>query len=424
MKTTQKDLSKTRVEITVTLGPDELSSASDKALAHLARELKISGFRKGKVPLELAKKHIPENDIASLALDIAVRTAIPKIFDGLMVVSMPEVSVDKYVPGQTVEFRATADILPEVKLGNFKNLKVKKPETKLEPKSVDEVLSNIANSFAEKKVVSRAAKLTDEVQIDFTGFQKGKPFDGGAAKDFKLILGSNQLIPGFEKGIIGHSSGDKFELPLTFPKNYHNDQLAGKKVTFEILLKQVNEVVAPKIDDDLAQKAGPFKTLKELKADIEKNLKVQSEHSATEQYKDALVAELVKLSTVFAPEPLIADQLRIIKHDIERNLSTHNVTEEEYLKQSNKTKQDWEKDATTAAETRVKSALVLQALAKELNLSATETEVDAKITELREVYKNNPEAMKNLSDPRLAADVKNRLTFEKALEALITLNSK
>lgn len=426
MNISKKSLSKTRVELTIKLDAKELSPSSDKALARLAKDLKVAGFRKGKVPLDVAKKHIPENDLASQTLDVAVRSAIPEAFEGIQVVSMPEVSIDKYVPGELLEFRAAADILPEIKLGSYKSLKTKKPSGKITAKSVDQVLENIARSFSEKKAVNRPAKLTDEVQIDFVGKKDDKPFDGGTAKDFKLTLGSGQFIPGFEDGIVGHAPGDKFDLPLAFPKDYHAAALAGQKVTFEVLLKQINEIVAPKIDDSLAEKAtdGNLKTLKDLRADIEKNLKAQSDHTATEQYKDALVAELVKSSTVEAPEALIADQLRLIKLDFERNLETHGLTEDQYFEQTKTSKDDWEKEARTAAESRVKAALVLQTLARELKIEATDAETEAKLAELRDVYKKDETALKNLSDPRAAADIKNRLTIDKTLEALVKLNSK
>jgi len=424
MKTTKKNLNKTRVELTITLNADDIAPAADKALARLASSIKVAGFRKGKVPLDVAKKHIPENDLASQTLDLAVRTALPKAFEGLHPISIPEISVDKYVPGELIEFRAASDILPEIKLGNYRALKTKKPDGQLPATSVDEVLNNIAKSFAEKNVVNRPAKLTDEVQIDFTGKIGGKVFDGGSAKDFKLTLGSNQFIPGFEQGIAKHSPGDKFELKLTFPKDYHAAPLAGKKVVFEILLKQVNELTLPPIDDALAAKAGPFKTLKELKADIEKNLKAQSEHTATERYKDALIAELISTSTVDAPETLLADQLRFINLDLEQNLKAHGLTREEYFKKSQKTESDWEKEAKQAAESRVKAALILQTLARELNISATDDEVSAKLEELKHAYRQDDTATKNLADPRVHADIKNRITIEKTLDRLVEINSK
>ena len=421
MKTTVKKISDTRVEIKVTLDKEELKKAKKQAVERLSKEVKIPGFRKGKVPANMAEKHLNPNDVAQVALDIAVRTAVPEAFisNKQNPLVIPEVSVTKYVPDESAEFTATADILPDVKIGDFKKLGVKKEENKVKDSDVKDILENIAAAYAEKKVVKRAAKLTDEVIIDFTGKKDGKAFEGGSAHDYKLGLGSKSFIPGFEDGIVGHEVGDKFDLDLTFPKDYHAKELAGKKVTFEVLLKQISEVVKPKLDDELAKKCGPFKTIDELKADIKKNLSAQNEHKIEEKYKDDLVAALVKKSKVSAPEILISDQMRFIRDDITRNAAAQGLHFEDFLKQTGKTEEEWEKEAKKIAEARVKASLVLQILARDQKITVPDEEVSAKVAELKDVYKKSPEALKNLKDPRVRQDIKNRMTIEKTLEFLI-----
>lgn len=421
MKTTVKKISDTRVEIKVTLDKKELEKAKKQAIDRLSKEVKIPGFRKGKVPANMAEKHLNPNDVAQVALDIAVRTAVPEAFisNKQNPLVVPEVSVTKYVPDESAEFTATADILPEVKIGDYKKLGVKKEENKVKESDIKDVLENIAAAYAEKKVVKRAAKLTDEVIIDFTGKKDGKAFDGGSAHDYKLALGSKSFIPGFEEGIVGHEVGDKFDLGLTFPKDYHAKELAGKKVTFEVLLKQISEVVKPKLDDELAKKCGPFKTIDELKADIKKNLAAQNEHRIEEKYKDDLVAALVKKSKVSAPEILISDQMRFIRDDISRNAAAQGLRFEDFLKQTGKTEEEWEKEAKKVAEARVKASLVLQILARDQKITVPDDDVSAKIAELRDVYKKSEEALKNLKDPRVRQDIKNRMTIEKTLEFLV-----
>ena len=313
--------------------------------------------------------------------------------------------------------------MPEVKLGNFKDLKVKKTVAKVSPKDVDEILQNIANAYAKKQPVKRPAKLTDETVIDFSGTKDGVVFAGGSAKDFKLTLGSGQFIPGFEEGIVGHSAGDKFDLELTFPKDYHNQELAGAKTVFAVTLKAVNEVIAPKFDDALAKKCGPFKTIAELKADIKKNLVAQNEQKTTEKFKDDLVEALVKKSKLSAPEILIKDQLRFIKDDISRNAATQGLSFEQYLKQTSQTEAEWEASVRPIAESRVKASLVLQVLSNQEKITVEDSLVDAKIAELQDVYQKSPEALKNLKDPRVRQDLKNRLTIEKTLDFLVSANS-
>ncbi len=425
MKVTTKKLSDTSVEIKVVLDKNDLKDAEEKAIARLAKDVKVEGFRKGKAPLDVAKKNINPNDLASVALDIAVRTTVPKAFEDsksapLMI---PNVEVTKFVPGETVEYTATADILPEVKLGDFKKLGVKKEVVKATEKDVKEILENVQNAYAESKVAKKKAEMGDEVVIDFEGFLKGEKFEGGAAKDFKLKLGSHQFIPGFEEGIVGHESGDRFDLELTFPKDYHADKLAGQKTTFNVLVKQVNEIVKPALDDELAKKCGPFKTVDELKADIKKNIETQNEYKAEEKFKDDLVNKLVEKSKVSAPEIMIKDQLRIIRQDIEANAARQGLHFEDYLKQTGQTEEDWEKMAREVAEKRVKASLCLQILARDEKIEVSDDVVDAKVAELREAYKKSKEALKNLKDPNVRQDIKNRLTIEKTLNFLVEANS-
>ncbi len=424
MKTKLKKISDSRVELTVTLDAKDLKPAKEKALEKLAKELKVEGFRKGKVPKEVAKKFIPENDLNAEVVDYAVRTTVVPAFQEVEKnpLVMPNVNVTKYVPDEIVEYTATADIIPEVKLGDYRKLGVKKDTVKVTDKEIKEILDNIATSFGEKKVVKRAAKMGDEVVLDFVGKKDGEEFKGGSAKDYKLTLGSKTFIPGFEEGIVGHSSGDKFDLPLTFPKDYGVKELAGAKTVFEVLVKQVNEIVKPKIDDKLAEKCGPFKTVAELKADIEKNLKAQNEHKLEDKYKDDLVNALVKKSKVPAPEILVDDQVRMIRDDMTRNAASQGLSFEEFLDVNHETLENWEKEARKIAEQRVKASLVLQNVAIAEKITVSDEEAAAKIAELKDVYKKSPDALKQLKDPNVKMDIKNRMIIEKTLDFLVKVN--
>jgi len=259
--------------------------------------------------------------------------------------------------------------------------------------------------------------------IDFVGKKDGKAFDGGSAKDYKLTLGSQTFIPGFEDGVVGHESGDKFDLPLTFPKDYGAKDLAGAKVVFEILVKQVNEVMKPKLDDELAKKCGPFKTLDELKTDIRKNIELQNTHKIDEKFKDDLVTALVEKSKVPAPEILIDDQIKAIRDDMSRNATAQGLSFEEFLERNHETLENWQKEARKIAEIRVKASLVLQTLAVEQKITVSDDLVAAKIAELKDVYKNSPEALKSLKDPNVKMDIKNRLIIEATLDYLVKVNS-
>ena len=424
MKTKFKKISDSRIELTVTLDAKDLKAAKEKALEKLAKEVKVEGFRKGKVPAEVAKKFIPENDLNAETIDYAVRSTVVQAFqkEEKSPLVLPSVNVTKYVPDEMAEYTATADIIPEVKLGDYKKLGVKMGEVKVSEKEIKDILDNIANSFAEKKVAKKAAETGDEVIIDFVGKKDGEPFKGGSAKDYKLTLGSKTFIPGFEEGIVGHKSGDKFDLKLTFPKDYGVNDLAGAKTVFEVLVKQVNEIKKPEIDDKLAAKCGPFKTVAELKADIKKNLEAQKKHTEEEKYKDALVRELVKKSKIPAPEVLIDDQVRVIRDDMTRNATSQGISFEEFLEKNGETLENWEKEAHKIAEERVKASLALQNVALAEKIDVADELVVAKIAELRDVYKKSPEALKQLKQPNVRSDIKNRMIIEATLDYLVKTN--
>ena len=414
----------TSAEITVTLNKADLEAARLKALTHLATNLKIAGFRKGKAPANVVEKHVDANDLASKTLDMAIRTILPRAFadQAIQPLSIPHVDVHKYVPGEMAELIVNSDIMPEIKLGNWRSLKSTKPVYKTQPSDITDVVNRIASSFAEKKVARRPAQLTDEVIMDFVGKKDGVAFDGGSAKDYSLELGSNNFIPGFESGLVGHSSGDKVTLNLTFPEDYHNPNLAGAPVVFEVLIKQVNSVTTPAIDDALAAKAGAFKTLKELKSDIKKNLQAQNDHRATENYKDSLILELVEESQVEAPASIVTDQAKYVREDFERNLKSRGLSLDQYLLETKKSLPDWEQETLQVAISRVKIMLVLHQLASEFKITVSDQEVAKKLAELKTVYQKDPAAAKHLESDGVIADIKNRLQIEKTLDALAKAN--
>ena len=423
MKSTCKKLS-TSVEFTVEFDQKDFEPARLKALERLARNIKVPGFRNGKAPANVVEQHVDPNDLASQTLDIVVRRAIPQLFNeaGLTPISIPHVDVLKYVPGEMAELTITADIMPEVKLGDYENVKVVYDEPEVTDKDVEDVLHRIAESYAEPKVVKRAAKKGDEVIIDFKGKKDGKAFDGGSAKDYHLRLGSGQFIPGFEDGIVGHEVGDKFDLDITFPKDYASAELAGAKTVFEILLKQVSEIDVPKIDDNLAKKSGAFETLKELREDIMKNLKSRASYEADEKFKDTLLNEIISHSKTEAPASLVQEQFESMKEDMFRNLRARGMEIDQYLEQTKQKLEDWENEIREAAKKRVIGSIVVQKLADVLNIEVSEEEAAKQVVEMREVYKNDKNALEQLNNPEVATSIRNRMRVDKTMNKLVEIN--
>ena len=427
MKTTVAHESDTRVKVVVAADHAELAAAEQVALKRLAKTVKVNGFRTGHVPLEIVKKHADLNALAQETLDAALNRAVAEAFlnNNLQVLARPEVEIKKYVPGELLEFTAEADVLPEVKLGDYKKLKAKKAAINVDKKEIDEVIERIQKGLSEKKEVKRAAKLGDEMVIDFVGKKDGKAFQGGTGKDYPLVLGSNSFIPGFEDALIGLKAGDTKDVKLAFPKDYHAKDLAGQDVVFEVAVKKVNSVKLPALDDKFAAKAGPFTSMDDLRKDINAEITAQAERKATDDLKDELVEQLVAKSAVSVPSVLRDDQIRSLEQDLRQNLMYRGRTLEQYFEEKGYADRDaWVKtEANDAADARIKAGLVLAQLSKELKIEATADELAAHINAYKQQYANNPKMAKHFDKPEAQREVANRLITEKTIDKLVELNS-
>ncbi|OYX43284.1 trigger factor [Candidatus Saccharibacteria bacterium 32-49-12] len=428
MNTTVQHLSDTRVKLTIALGGAELEVAEQVALRKLSRDIKVPGFRKGRVPLGVAQKHVDPAALQEHTLDNALSKAVAEAFmnENIQAIERPEVEVKKFVPGQELEFTAESEIVPEVKLGDYKKLKSKRDKVVVADDEVDTIIDRMRENFATKKEVERAAKNGDEVVIDFVGKKDGVAFEGGASEGYSLKLGDGQFIPGFEEGVVGHKAGEEFTLDLEFPKDYHAKDLAGQKVTFDVKLRTVFEVSLPDVDDEFAAKCGPFTSVDELKDDIKREITSQKEREADEKLKDALVGELADASKVALPEMLVEDQIRSIEQDMTQNLSYRGMSLESYLEaQKFKDRDDWlAKEVRPAAEKRVKAGLVLAELSRELNVDVSREELSSQIDAFKSQYGKDAKTAEQFNDPNVHRDIANRMISDKTVAKLVELNSK
>lgn len=427
MKTSVKYLSDTKVAVNVTLGVSELKDAELAALNELGKDIKVPGFRKGKVPVSVVSKNVNPNVLAQKTLESALSKAVADAFisEKLQALDRPEVEVKKFLPGSELEFTAESEVMPKIKIGDYKNLKSTAKKVSVTKKDIAEITDRLKKGFSSKKTVQRPAKLTDEVNIDFEGKKDGIAFDGGKGEKYDLVLGSNSFIPGFEDGIIGKKTGETFDLKLTFPEDYHADNLKGAEVVFTTTINEIKEVVEPELNDELAAKAGPFKTVEELEDDIKREITKQKETEAIEKLKDDLVAELVEKSTVPVPDVLLKDQMKLIEQDTNRNLMYRGMSIGDYIKSLKyKDKNDWlENEVRPIAEKRVKAGLLLAELSKAEKIEATENELLEKINQLGKQYPSE-DMRKHLKTPEVQRDVANRILTEKTVDRLVSLNSK
>lgn len=429
MKTIRKNISDTRVKLTITLTDKELSDAKSVALKKLARELKVPGFRKGKVPIEVAQKHVDQQKLALDTADNAISKAVASAFleSDIQVLARPEVEVVSYDPDKQLEFTAEADVLPPVKLSNYKKLKLKKPEAvQVKKAEVDEVIARIKRQMATKKAVERPAKEGDEVVIDFVGKKDGVAFDGGSASGHEIVIGSKSFIDGFEEGIIGHKAKDSFSLDLKFPKEYRVDELAGAAVTFDVTLHEVRELVEPEETDEWAAKVGPYTSVEDLRDDIKRELTAQAERNQTEELREEAVKQAVQGSSVEIPSVLRDDQLSSLEQDIRQNLMYQGKSFEGWLKeQGYDDRETWiEKEANAAASERVKTGLVLAELSKQENIQASTDEVAQRTQAMKAQYASKPDMVQQLEGADAQRSIANQILTEKTIDRLVELNSK
>lgn len=423
MQVTRKDLSDTKVKLTISLGLEELVHAKTHELQEKAKTVKVAGFRKGKAPLSVVEKQLEQNDLQVSVINHAINDYYGQAIENekLRTLSQPDVTIGKFVPFDELEFVAEVEIIPKIKLGDYKKFKKSLPKVVVTSKDIEDVLGNLRNQLATKKVSDKTAKIGDDVTIDFDGKDKsGKAVAGASGKDYKLNLGSKSFIPGFEEGLVGSKAGQKKKLELKFPKDYHAKNLAGSAITFEVEIKKIESVELPEVNDEFAAKVGPFKSAKDLKDDIKVQLTEQKNQEAVNKIKDEIVEELVKKSEIKLPEVLVTDQITSLEQDFNQNLIYRGITKEEYLKQEGyKSEEDWKaKELKPQAERRVSVGMVLARVAEDESINVTADEINERTSQYKTQYQQNAD---EFDKPEMQREVASRLLTEKTVDFLFNL---
>lgn len=417
----KKTIEKSTATVTIVAHENDLSPLKQHVLQHFQSKVKVPGFREGKVPLALVEKNVDQGAFQSEFLEEAISQMYSQAAQesNLRPIGRPEVELKKFVPYTELEFEVKVEVIGEITLGDYKNLKASQPVVEIKAEDVSGVIKSLQTRMAEKKDVDRAAKDKDQVWIDFTGVNaKGEPVQGADGKDYPIVLGSNTFIPGFEPALVGMTAGEVKTFPVTFPKDYGVSALAGKKVTFTVTVTKVQEVVEPKVDDDFAGKVGPFKTVAALKADIKKQLKIEREQQAQREYENDLVKQLAAKSSVEIPDRLIEEQIDRIESEEKQNLAYRGQTWEEHLKEEGVTPEQHREQKRDNAKERVKMGLVLTEVAEAENLSVTPEELEIRIQILKGQYQD-PTMQSELDKPENRQDIASRILTEKTLQKIV-----
>lgn len=421
MQVSRKDQSETNVQLTLTADEKVLAAAKQEALKHVAKNLKLQGFREGKAPMSLVEKSADPATLQSEFLDIAMNRMYGAALDEekLRPVAQPKVTVKKFVPFTELELDVEVEVIGKIKLADYKKVKVEKPAVKVTAKEIDEVLASLRTREAEKKEVKRAAKDGDEITIDFKGTdaKTGDDIQGADGKAYPLVLGSNTFIPGFEPELIGLKAGDEKTFDITFPKDYGVAALQSRAVKFAVKVIAVKEVVEPKLDDEFAAKVGPFKTVAELKEDVKKQLQTEKEYQADREFVDKLLTTLGEQSTVAIPPVLIDEQLERMEAEERQNIMYRGQTWQEHLDAEGVTADEHRERMRPDAEMRVKAGLVLAEIAETEKIAVTPEELEVRMQLMKGQYPD-PQMQAELDKPENRRDIVSRMMSEKTIDKL------
>ena len=406
--------------ITFTIGQDKIKPALDQAFNKVKKNLNAPGFRKGHIPRAVFNQQFGEEalyeDALNALLPAAYQAAVAEL--SLDVVAQPKIDIKSMEKGQ--EWTLTAEVVtkPEVKLGDYKNLEVSVEATKeVTDAEVDEKVERERNNLAELIVKEGAAELGDTVVIDFVGSVDGVEFDGGKGENFSLELGSGQFIPGFEGQLVGAKAGETVEVNVTFPEQYQAEDLAGKDAKFVTTVHEVKAKEVPALDDELAKDIDEeVETLDELKAKYRKELEAAKEIA----YDDAVEGAALELAVANAeivelPEEMVHDEVHRAMNEFMGNMQRQGISPEMYFQLTGTTEEDLHKQYEADADKRVKTNLVIEAIAKAEGFEASDEEIEKEINDLASEYNMEVEQVRNL----LSADMlKHDIAMKKAVEVV------
>ncbi len=403
-------------DLVVTIEGDEWKDAVNKAFNKLSKNVSMNGFRKGQVPAALLEKRISQAERQAEAIDSNLNAWLIKGITEANVnpISRPNVNVTEMDADHAV-LVYTFQVYPEVKLGEYKGLAYNLENTDVTDEELDAELTRMRETYADLTTKEGAAEDGDTVNIDYEGFKDGVPFDGGKAENYNLLLGSGSFIPGFEEQLVGASAGEEKELNLTFPEDYHAEDLKGAAVVFKVKVNEVKTKVLPEIDDDFAKdvNAPGVETVDDLKKLVRDRLEGNKKNAAEEKADNDLFEALTSAAEVDLPDVLVDEQIDGMVNQLSAQLAQYGMKVENFLQMQNKTVEDLRNDQRPQAERDVKLRLVLEKIASVENIEVTDEELEKEYADLAEQYGLTVERVKAaIQKEDLTAEVKNQKAYE------------
>ncbi len=418
-----KKLPKSQIEIRVTIPAKELEPYLTKAIETLSSQTKIDGFRPGKVPLDILKKKVGEMKIYEEAAILAVEKsyteiAIKEKFEPL---GSPKIDFEKLAPDNDFIYKAIVDLMPEVKIGDFKSIKIKEKEINITDNDIEKVIEDLRKMRATETLENKKAAKGDKLEIDFDILRDNVAIDGGAQKKYPLVIGDGQFIPGFEENLVDLEANAEKEFELIFPEKYHNKNLAGKPAKFKVKVLAVYKRTLPELNDEFAKTLG-LQTISDLKKQIVHNLEHEQQHKEEERVETELFDKIIDKSQVGdIPDTLVTSEAAKMVQELQSNVATQGLKFEDYLIHLNKTPEQLKLDFVPQALKRIKAALLTRAIFFKEKMEIAENEVDREIEAMSRYYQNNPEITKSLKTPEYRDYVKNMVGNRKVMEYLKTM---
>ena len=421
MSVAVEKLEKNMAKLTIEVSAEELEKAIQGAYLKQRNKISVPGFRKGKVPRQMIEKMYGAEIFYEDAANALIPTAYGKAYDEceLDIVSQPKVEVVQLEKGKPFIFTAEVAVKPEVTLGEYKGLSVDKVSNRVTAKEVDAKLEEEQKKNARTVVVEdRAVQDGDEVVLDFEGFVDGVAFEGGKGENYPLTIGSGSFIPGFEEQLIGAEAEKEVEVNVTFPEEYHSEDLAGKAAVFKCTVHEIKAKELPELDDEFAAEVSEFDTLDAYKADIKAKIKEQKIADGNRKKEDQVVEKAVANATMEIPEAMIDTQVNQMAQDFAQRIQQQGLSMEQYFQFTGMTAEKMMEELRPQAVKRIETRLVLEAIAKAENIEITDEKIDEELAKMAEAYKMEVEKLKEFMGENEKEQMKMDLAVQEAVTFL------
>ena len=413
----EKNLQKLTFEVSV----DDFEKAIDRAYKKNKNKFNIPGFRKGKAP----KAIVIKNYTKAVFYDDALNDVLPDAYEaalkesGLDVVARPEFDVEEIKDGEPVVFTALVTTKPEVKLGDYKGIEVEKVDYTVTDEDVDKDIESVrARNARVATVDDRAVESGDIAVIDFEGFVDDVPFEGGKGENYELEIGSNTFIPGFEDQLIGANIDDLVDVNVTFPEEYHAEELKGKPAVFKVKVNEIKVRELPELDDDFASEVSEFETLADYKADVRKKLEDKAKEKAETELQNEVVEKVVENAEFDLPDAMVENQINNMINDMAQNLSYQGMSIDMYLQYTGQTIDQMKEAYREPATKQVSAGLVVDAISKAEGIEVTPEELEMNLVDMSKKYNMELEKIKELLQDAELENIKKEMVFTKTIEML------